>query len=75
VLTKINHVQSTTFQTTHFRMMLPVMTYGTETWPLTMGLIRRLNVTKRTIERSMLGISLRDRITNDEIRKRTKSPT
>jgi hypothetical protein len=51
---------------------LPVMTYGTETWPLTMGLIRRLNVTQRAMERAMLGVSLRDWIRNDEIRKRTK---
>jgi hypothetical protein len=51
---------------------LPVMTYGTETWPLTMGLIRRLNVTQRAMERAMLEVSLRDRIRNDEVRKRTK---
>jgi hypothetical protein len=48
------------------------MPYGTETWPLTMCLIRRLNVTQRAMERVILGISLRDRIRNDEIRKRTK---
>jgi hypothetical protein len=48
------------------------MNYGTEAWPLTMGLIRRLNVTRRAMERAMLGVSLRDRIRNDEIRKRTK---
>jgi hypothetical protein len=48
------------------------MTYGTETWPLTVGLIRRLNVTQRAMERAMLGVSLRDRIRIDEIRKRTK---
>jgi hypothetical protein len=52
--------------------VLPVMTYGTETWPLTMGLIRRLNVPQRAMERALLGVSLRDRIRNDEIRKRTK---
>jgi hypothetical protein len=48
------------------------MTYGTETWPLTISLIRRLNVTQRAMERAMLGVFLRDRIRNDEIRKRTK---
>jgi hypothetical protein len=48
------------------------MTYGTETWPLTMGLIRRLNFTQRAMERAMLEVSLRDRIRNDEIRKRTQ---
>jgi hypothetical protein len=37
-----------------------------------MGLIRRLNVTQRAMERAMVGVSLRDRIRNDEIHKRTK---
>jgi hypothetical protein len=57
-----------------YLLLLPLMTYRTETWPLTMGLIRRLNVTQRAIERAMLGVSLRDGIRNDEIRKRTKVP-
>lgn len=52
--------------------VLPVMTYGAETWSLTMGLIRRLKVTQRAMERAMLGVSLRDRIRNEEIRRRTK---
>ncbi|CAH2239277.1 jg21904 [Pararge aegeria aegeria] len=54
------------------RCVLPVMTYGSETWSLTMGLIRRLRVTQRAMERSMLGVSLRDRIRNVEIRRRTR---
>ncbi|CAH2264885.1 jg5709 [Pararge aegeria aegeria] len=36
------------------------MTYGSETWSLTMGLIRRNRVTQRAMERAMLGVSLRD---------------
>ncbi|CAH2230469.1 jg23194 [Pararge aegeria aegeria] len=48
------------------------MTYGTETWPLTVGLIRRLRVTQRAMERSTLGVSLRDQIRNEEIRRRTR---
>ncbi|CAH2243828.1 jg23213 [Pararge aegeria aegeria] len=52
--------------------VLPVMTYGTETWPLTMGLIRRLRVTQRAMERAMLGVSLRDQIRNDVIRRRIR---
>ncbi|CAG9565546.1 unnamed protein product [Danaus chrysippus] len=51
--------------------VLPVLTYGTETWPLTMGLIRKLKVTQRAMERAMLGVSLRDQIRNEEIRRRT----
>ncbi|CAH2260552.1 jg18260 [Pararge aegeria aegeria] len=37
-----------------------------------MGLIRRLRVTQRAMERAMLGVSLRDRIRNVEIRRRTR---
>ncbi|CAH2241458.1 jg15655 [Pararge aegeria aegeria] len=48
------------------------MTYGTETWSLTLGLIRRLRVTQWAMERAMLGVSLRDQIRNEEIRKRTR---
>jgi hypothetical protein len=35
-------------------------------------IILKLNVTQRAMERAMLGVSLRDRIRNDEIRERTK---
>ncbi|CAH2268719.1 jg24610 [Pararge aegeria aegeria] len=52
--------------------VLPVMTYGPDTWSLTMGLIRRLGVTQRAMENAMLGVSLRDQIRNVEIRKRTR---
>ena len=52
--------------------VLPVMTYGTETWSLTIGLMNKLKVAQRAMERAMLGVSLRDRIRNEEIRKRTK---
>ncbi|CAH2220640.1 jg26072 [Pararge aegeria aegeria] len=37
-----------------------------------MGLIRRLRVTQRAMERAMLGVSLRDKIRNVEIRRRTR---
>ncbi|CAH2268943.1 jg6970 [Pararge aegeria aegeria] len=37
-----------------------------------MGLIRRLRVTQRTMERTMLGVSLRDQIRNVEIRRRSR---
>ncbi|CAH2267381.1 jg27564 [Pararge aegeria aegeria] len=49
-----------------------MMTYGSETWSLTMGLIRRLRVTQRAMERAMLGVSLRNQIRNVEIRRRTR---
>ena len=37
-----------------------------------MGSIRRLKVTQRAMERAMLGVSLRDRIRNEEIRRQTR---
>ncbi|KAI8431645.1 hypothetical protein MSG28_016124 [Choristoneura fumiferana] len=49
-----------------------MMTYGSETWALTMGLMRKLKVTHRAMERSMLGVYLRDRNRNNDIRSRTK---
>ncbi|CAH2240383.1 jg26422 [Pararge aegeria aegeria] len=48
------------------------MTYGSKTWSLTVGLIRRLRVTRRATERAMLGVSLRDQIRNEEFRRRTR---
>ncbi|CAH2236034.1 jg7325 [Pararge aegeria aegeria] len=48
------------------------MTYGSETWSLTMGLISMLRVTQRAMERAMLEISLRDKIRNVKIRRRTR---
>ena len=52
--------------------VLPVMTYAAETWTLTAGLVHRFKVAQRAMERAMLGISLRDRLRNEEIRRRTK---
>ncbi|CAH2243980.1 jg25392 [Pararge aegeria aegeria] len=47
-------------------------TYGSESWSLTMGLIRSLRVSQRAMERAMLGLYLRDQIRNEEIRRRTR---
>ncbi|XP_050310861.1 uncharacterized protein LOC126746595 [Anthonomus grandis grandis] len=51
--------------------LLPVMTYGMETMTLTVKSANKLRTTQRAIERMMLGISLRDHITNESIRQRT----
>ncbi|CAK1584434.1 unnamed protein product [Parnassius mnemosyne] len=37
--------------------VLPVMTYGTETWSFTAGRMRKLKVAQRAMERAMLGVS------------------
>ncbi|XP_046976516.1 uncharacterized protein LOC124542632 [Vanessa cardui] len=52
--------------------VLPVMTYGAETWTLTARLVHQFKVAQRAMERAMLGVSLRDRIRNEAIRQRTK---
>jgi hypothetical protein len=52
--------------------ILPVATYGLETVTLSKLSAERLRVTQRAMERAMLGVSLRDRIRNTEIRKRTQ---
>ncbi|CAH2244465.1 jg15944 [Pararge aegeria aegeria] len=48
------------------------MTYGAETWTLTVDLIHKFKVAQRAMKRAMLGISLRDRNRHDEIRRKTK---
>lgn len=51
--------------------VLPILTYGAETWPLTKEITYKIKVAQRAMERAMLGISLVDRIPNVEIRRRT----
>lgn len=42
------------------------------TWSLTIGFVHKLKVAQRAMERAILGVSLCDRIRNEEIRRRTK---
>jgi hypothetical protein len=58
-----------------FKPLLPpptFMTYGAETWTLTARLVHMFKVAQRNMERAMLGVSLRDRIRDQVIRRRTK---
>ena len=48
------------------------MTYGAETWTLTKLQERKMAVTQRSMERSLLNIRKRDKIQNEVIRSRTK---
>ena len=52
--------------------VLPVLTYGAETLTLTKASENKLRVAQRAMERSMLGKTLRDRMTNQWIRQQTK---
>ena len=47
------------------------MLYGCETWALNCAQREKLSVSQRRMERSMLGISLLDRWTNDRVRAET----
>lgn len=52
--------------------VLPTLLYGCQTWVLSRAIIKKLQVTQRAMERSMLNIKLRDRHRNTSIRQRTK---
>lgn len=52
--------------------ILPCLTYGCQTWPVTSKNNQKLLVCQRNMERSMLNIRLSDRWTTSKIRKRTK---
>ena len=52
--------------------VLPVLTYGCETWTLNTKAAQKLKVTQRSMERQMLNISLRDKRRNAWIRQQPK---
>lgn len=49
--------------------VLPVLTYGAETLTLTKKTVNKIRVAQRAMERSMLGVSLRDRVPNTRLRQ------
>lgn len=51
-------------------IVIPSAMYGAETWGLRMNERRRLNVLEMKCLRGMLGVTRRDRIRNEEIRRR-----
>ena len=52
--------------------VLPDMTYGAETWTLTKQAQNKLAAAQTKMERSMLNITYKDRMTNIWVRERTK---
>ena len=51
--------------------VLPVLTYGAETSTLTKKTVNKIRVAQRNMERVMLGLYLRDRVPNTEVRRRS----
>ena len=62
------HIKRKTFNT----CILPCITYGCETWSLTKHHRDRLTKCQRAMERSMLGVKLKDKIRNIDIRSKTR---
>lgn len=51
--------------------ILPVLTYGCQTWTWTKQTLNKIAVTQRSMERQMIGISLKDKKRNRWIRQTT----
>ena len=56
-------------------MVRPVMTYGSECWGLKKKDERKLNTTEMRMIRMMLGVTLKDKLRNEEVRRRTTVTT
>ena len=54
------------------QIIIPIMTYGSETWSLTASQENKLQVAQRSMERKILGVTWQDRKSNAWIRERTK---
>ena len=54
--------------------VLSVLLYGSETWPLSASLARRLAGFETRAQRRVLGIRWQDRVTNEELRRRSLQP-
>ena len=52
--------------------ILPVLTYGAETWRLTKRIQTKLRTTERAMERKMIGVTLRDKKRAEWIREQTR---
>jgi len=52
-------------------LILSTLLYGAEVWPLTVTLSKKLEAAHHWWLRGILGITWRDKVTNEEVRKRT----
>ena len=51
----------------------PVLTYGSQTWALTAKQLKKFQVCQRKMLRKIIGISIKDRVPNNELIKMTAS--
>ena len=51
--------------------VLTVLTYGSQTWSLTKSQTKKIQVCQRKMERKILDIKIKDKVKNEEVRKRS----
>ena len=56
----------------HDQCIIPVLSYGVETWTTTKRLEKKLKVTERAMERVLIGVTRKDRVSNQDLRKNTE---
>lgn len=52
--------------------LLPCLRYGCQSWPITNKVINKVKICQRAIESSILGLRLRDRILDSNIRTKAR---
>ena len=56
----------------YIECILPTMIYGSETWSLSETKLKELTIAQRKMERMMLGVTLRDKMKTEDIRRKTQ---
>lgn len=52
--------------------VLPTFTYGCQTWSLTQHQKEKFQIAQRSMERQLMNVKLKDKISNEKLRKKTK---
>ena len=55
-----------------FNQCIPVLSYGADTWITTKRLEKKLRVTERAMESVLIGVTRKDRVSNQDLRKKTE---
>ena len=53
-------------------IVIPIVTYGAETWSMSVNERKRLDVMEMKCLRSMCGVSILDRVRNEEVREKVQ---